>query len=282
MSEEQHVDQYGVIGHPIEHSRSPFIHGMFAKQTGQAMVYRRHDVTADRFREWTREFFLNGGRGLNITIPHKVVAADFADDLTPRAERAGAVNVFAIQKDHRILGDNTDGIGLVRDLTENLGLTITRRRILIIGAGGATRGVIAPLMTLEPVEVVVANRSPERAQELAKGFEDLGSIRGCGFADLSVGTFDIVINATSASLAGEVPNIPSDVISATTACYDMAYCKHDTPFMRWSLEHGCETAAQGWGMLVEQAAEAFALWRGIRPDTAPVRTALVGHALNAS
>lgn len=279
---EEHPEHYGVVGHPIEQSRSPFIHGMFAKQTGQAMIYRRHDVTGDQFREWVRQFFLNGGRGLNITVPHKVVAADLADELTPRALRAGAVNVLAVQNNQRLLGDNTDGIGLVRDLTENLGLTITRRRILIIGAGGATRGAIAPLLALEPIEVVVANRSPERAIELVRSFEDLGSIRGCGFGDLSMGVFDVVINATSASLSGNVPQIPPDVLSATTACYDMAYCKHDTPFMSWARRQGCETVAQGWGMLVEQAAEAFALWRGVRPETAPVLAALVGHAANAS
>jgi shikimate dehydrogenase len=276
------VDQYGVVGHPIEHSRSPFIHGMFAKQTGQPMVYRRHDVTAENFRPGVRDFFSSGGRGLNVTIPHKVTAFDVADELTPRAQRAGAANTLALQKDNRILGDNTDGIGLVRDLTENLGITITRRRILIIGAGGATRGVLAPLLTLEPVEVVLSNRTPERAQELASAFEDLGAIRGCGFSDLSIGTFDLVINATSASLTGEVPNIPTDVISATTTCYDMAYAKTDTPFIRWSLENGCERAVQGWGMLVEQAAEAFCLWRGIRPDTAPVLAALTGHTFTAS
>jgi shikimate dehydrogenase len=276
------VDQYGVVGHPITHSHSPFIHGLFAKQTGQAMVYRRHDVPAEAFREWIRAFFGNGGRGLNVTIPHKVVAAEVADELTPRALRAGAVNTLAVQKDHRILGDNTDGVGLIRDLTENLGLTITRRRILIIGAGGATRGIIAPLLAFEPVEMVVANRTADRAQALVAQFEDLGAIRGCGFTDLSVGTFDIVINATSASLTGEMPNIPSEIISATTACYDLAYCKTETPFTRWALDRGCELAAQGWGMLVEQAAEAFCLWRGVRPETAPVLAALAGHALSAS
>jgi shikimate dehydrogenase len=276
------VDQYGVVGHPITHSHSPFIHGLFAKQTGQAMVYRRHDVPAEQFREWIRGFFGNGGRGLNVTIPHKVVAADIADELTPRALRAGAVNTLAVQKDRRILGDNTDGVGLIRDLTENLGLTITRRRILIIGAGGATRGIIAPLLAFEPVELVVANRTADRAQALVAQFEDLGAIRGCGISDLSVGTFDIVINATSASLTGDMPNIPSEIISATTACYDLAYCKTETPFTRWALDRGCESATQGWGMLVEQAAEAFCLWRGIRPETAPVLAALAGHALSAS
>jgi shikimate dehydrogenase len=268
------VDQYGVVGHPIEHSRSPFIHGMFAKQTRQSMVYRRYDVEPERFREWVQSFFGNGGRGLNVTIPHKVAAAELADELTPRAERADAVNTLTVKKDTRILGDNTDGVGLVRDLTENLGITITRRRILIVGAGGATRGLLAPLLALEPVEIVVTNRTPERAQALAAAFEDLGTIRGCGFSDLSIGTFDLVINATSASLAGDVPSIPADVIGATTTCYDLSYAKTETPFTRWSSKHGCDRAVQGWGMLVEQAAEAFCLWRGIRPETAPVLAAI--------
>lgn len=276
------VDQYGVVGHPIEHSRSPFIHGMFAKQTGQAMVYRRYDVTAEDFQNWVKAFFRAGGRGLNVTIPHKVSAADLADELTSRAERAGAVNTLSPQKNDRLLGDNTDGVGLVRDLTENLGITITRRRILIVGAGGATRGILAPLLALEPVEIVVTNRTAERAQTLATAFQDLGEIRGCGFGDLSIGTFDIVINATSASLTDEVPSIPPDVVGAATTCYDLAYAKSDTPFTRWAVEQGCERAVQGWGMLVEQAAEAFCSWHGIRPETAPVLAVLAGHALTAS
>jgi shikimate dehydrogenase len=276
------IDQYGVVGHPVEHSRSPFIHGMFAKQTGQSLIYRMYDVLPEHFQPWVKDFFASGGRGLNVTVPHKQAAAALAGALTPRAERAGAVNTLAIQPDQTILGDNTDGVGLVRDLTENLGLVITRRRILIVGAGGAARGVLAPLLALEPVEIVVANRTAASAQSLAQKFADLGSIRGCGFDDLSMGVFDIVINATSASLAGDTPKIPADVISATTACYDMAYAKTDTPFVRWSLQHGCALAVQGWGMLVEQAAESFCLWRGIRPETAPVLAALAGHAMPAN
>jgi shikimate dehydrogenase len=276
------IDQYGVVGHPIEHSRSPFIHGMFAKQTNQSLAYRLYDVLPAHFNAWVQDFFSSGGRGLNVTVPHKQAAAELANALTARAERAGAVNTLAVQPNQTILGDNTDGVGLVRDLTENLGLVITRRRILIVGAGGAARGVLAPLLALEPVEIVVANRTAPSAQSLAQKFADLGPIRGCGFGDLSMGAFDIVINATSASLAGDTPSIPSDVISATTACYDMAYAKTDTPFVSWSRQHGCALAIQGWGMLVEQAAESFCLWRGIRPETAPVLAALTGQAINAS
>lgn len=267
-------DQYGVVGHPISHSLSPFIHGMFAQQTGQAMVYRMHDVPPEHFRQYVLEFFSRGGRGLNVTVPHKVAAAELANELTPRARRAGAANTLALQADNRILADNTDGAGLVRDLRDNLGIEITGRRLLIIGAGGATRGVLSPLLVLQPASIVVANRTADRAHALAVEFADLGSIRGCGFDQLEQAPFDLVINATSASLSGEVPAVPPQIIGPGTFCYDMAYGKEDTPFVRWAREHGCARAEQGWGMLVEQAAESFCLWRGVRPQTAPVLAAL--------
>jgi shikimate dehydrogenase len=265
----QPLDQYGVIGHPVSHSWSPFIHGMFAKQTQQALVYRLYDVAPEQFREQVLVFVALGGRGLNVTVPHKLSAAALASQLTPRARRAGAVNTLIFQ-DGDILGDNTDGAGLVNDLTLNLGLTLTKRRLLLIGAGGAARGVLAPLLALEPVELVVAGRTPERAQSLAAEFAELGAVRGCGLEELSLGSFDLVINATSASLSGEVPRIPREALSATTVCYDMAYAKTETAFVRWAQQQGCGRAVQGWGMLVEQAAESFALWRSVRPDTRPV------------
>ncbi|HEY8508296.1 MAG TPA: shikimate dehydrogenase [Steroidobacteraceae bacterium] len=270
-------DQYGVIGHPVSHSWSPFIHGMFAKQTGQLITYRLHDVTPEAFRRYVLDFFSRGGRGLNVTVPHKLAAAGLANELTPRAERARAVNTLAIQ-DHRILGDNTDGAGLVHDLRANLNVTIRNRRVLIVGAGGATRGVLAPLLALEPAELVIANRTAERAVTLAADFQDLGAIRGCGLNELGESAFDVVINATSASLSGEVPAISASVIGAQTVCYDMAYGKNDTAFVRWAREHGCARALQGWGMLVEQAAESFYIWRGVRPQTAPVLAALQERA----
>jgi shikimate dehydrogenase len=267
-------DQYGVIGHPVAHSWSPFIHGMFARQTGESIIYRLHDVLPEDFRAYVLDFFSRGGRGLNVTVPHKVAAAELANELTPRAERAAAVNTLAVQRDNRLLGDNTDGAGLVHDLRDNLSVNLAGRRVLIVGAGGATRGVVAPLLVLRPAELVIANRTAERAQAFAADFKDIGAVRGCGFDDLDEHSYDVVINATSASLAGEVPAIPASVIRPDSLCYDMAYSKGDTPFLRWSREQGCTRAIQGWGMLVEQAAESFQVWRGVRPQTAPVLEAL--------
>ena len=275
-------DRYGVVGHPVGHSWSPFIHGLFARDTGQAMSYRLYDFAPEEFEARVRDFFTLGGRGLNVTVPHKIAAVDIASELTTRAAHAGAVNTLAMQQDGTILGDNTDGAGLVRDLCDNLGLVIIRRRILIVGAGGATRGVLAPLLALGPTEVVIANRTPERAQDLARAFLKLGPVQGMGIRDISGGPFDLVINATSASLSGELPPMADSVVGPETVCYDMAYGKTDSPFVQWSLKRGCARAVQGWGMLVEQAAESFRLWRGLKPGTASVLSALKERALNAS
>lgn len=267
-------DQYGVVGHPINHSWSPFIHGLFAKQTAQSLVYRLYDIAPEDFRAQVLEFFTRGGRGLNVTVPHKEAAAELANELTARADRAGAVNTLKMLEGDTLLGDNTDGHGLITDLRQNLAMTITNERILILGAGGATRGVIEPLLSLGPTELVIANRSPERAVNLASLFSDLGAVRGCGFEDAGDDPFDLVINATAAGLTGSVPNIDSSAIASHTVCYDMSYSKAATPFVTWAIEQGCARAHKGWGMLVEQAAESFTLWRGIRPNTEPVLTAL--------
>jgi shikimate dehydrogenase len=275
-------DRYGVVGHPVGHSWSPFIHGLFARDTGQAMSYRLYDFAPEGFEARVRDFFTLGGRGLNVTVPHKIAAVDIASELTTRAAHAGAVNTLAMQQDGTILGDNTDGAGLVRDLCDNLGLVIIRRRILIVGAGGATRGVLAPLLALGPTELVIANRTPERAQDLARAFLKLGPVQGMGIRDISGGPFDLVINATSASLSGELPPMADSVVGPETVCYDMAYGKTDSPFVQWSLKRGCARAVQGWGMLVEQAAESFRLWRGLKPGTASVLSALKERALSAS
>jgi shikimate dehydrogenase len=271
--------QYGVVGHPVAHSWSPFIHGLFARETGQAMTYRLYDFTPEEFHGRVRDFFKQGGRGLNITLPHKIAAVDVADDLTARAAHAAAVNTFAIRNDGTILGDNTDGAGLVRDLCDNQGIVIIHRRILVIGAGGAARGVLAPLLALSPTEIVIANRTPERAETLAKAFGKLGTTRGVGFRYIAGGAFDLIINATSASLSGDIPAVPTEVVGPETVCYDMAYGKTDTPFVRWAVKQGCTRALQGWGMLVEQAAESFRVWRGVRPSTQPVLTALKERAM---
>jgi shikimate dehydrogenase len=276
------TDRYGVVGHPVGHSWSPFIHGLFARDTGQSLSYRLFDFTPEEFQARVRDFFTCGGCGLNVTVPHKIAAVEVASQLTTRAAHAGAVNTLAAQKDGTILGDNTDGAGLVRDLCDNLGLVIIRRRILIIGAGGATRGVIAPLLALEPAELIIANRTAERAQDMAGAFAKLGPIQGVGIQALSGGPFDLVINATSAGLSGELPAVPESILGPETVCYDMAYGKSDTPFMQWSQKQGCARAIQGWGMLVEQAAESFRVWRGVKPSTGSVLTALKERAVSAS
>jgi shikimate dehydrogenase len=266
-------DQYGVFGHPVSHSLSPFIHGVFARDTAQQMTYRAYDVAPEEFAERVQRFFAEGGRGLNITMPHKIAAVEVVQELTARAAHAAAVNTLAWHHDG-VLGDNTDGVGLVHDLCDNLGLIITQRRLLILGAGGATRGVLAPLLGLEPAIVVIANRTPERAEALAAAFADLGVTQGVGFAYVGDTPFDLVINATSASLSGDMPPIPSDAIGPRTVCYDLAYGRSAMGFVRWAQESGCAMAVQGLGMLVEQAAESFRLWRGVRPQTAEVLAAL--------
>jgi len=262
-------DQYGVVGHPVSHSLSPFIHGLFARETAQEMSYRPYDVKPEEFRARVQEFFGSGGRGLNVTLPHKVAAVDVAHELTARAAHAAAVNTLAVKGDG-ILGDNTDGAGLVRDLCDNLGLVITNRRVLVIGAGGATRGILAPLLGLEPTSVVIANRTPERAEALAAAFSDLGATQGVGFEHIESAPFDLIINATSASLSGDIPPIPDAAIAAQTVCYDLAYGRSATAFVDWARAKGCARAMQGLGMLVEQAAEAFLVWRGVRPPSAQV------------
>jgi shikimate dehydrogenase len=272
------TDQYGVAGHPVSHSWSPFIHGWFARDTGQEMSYRLYDFPPAEFLDRTRQFFIRGGRGLNVTLPHKIAAVDVANDLTSRAAHAGAVNTLAVQENGSIIGDNTDGVGLVRDLRDNIGVTIRHQRVLMIGAGGAARGALAPLLALGPGELVIANRTPERATELAKSFARFGPVEGVGLRYISGGSFDLIINTTSAGLSGEMAPLPAALIGPQTVCYDMSYSTNGTPFTRWAVAQGCTDVEQGWGMLVEQAAESFRVWRGIRPDTAGVLAALKEHA----
>ncbi len=267
-------DRYGVMGHPIDHSWSPFIHGLFAKQTGQNLSYRLFDVHPQKFRASALEFFTHGGRGLNITVPHKAAAAELVNRLTGRAEQAAAVNTIVLDERDELLGDNTDGAGLLTDLTVNLGIELASRSILILGAGGATRGVLAPLLEARPASLMVANRTPDRATQLAAEFAEIGPVAGCGFDALESEPFDLIINATSASLHGEVPLVPARIIAKHTVCYDMAYGKGETSFTRWAREHRARNSFKGWGMLVEQAAESFQLWRGVRPDTRPILEAL--------
>lgn len=263
------MDRYAVVGNPIAHSKSPWIHAAFARQTGQALTYEALLAPLDDFAATVARFRAEGGRGLNVTVPFKLEAFALADRRTPRAEAAGAVNTLAFGTDG-ILGDNTDGAGLVRDLTVNAGLHLQGQRILLLGAGGAVRGALEPLLAERPASLIIANRTVEKAEMLAELFDDLGPVSASGF-DWLCEPVDVIINATSASLSGDVPPIAGSLIApGKTFCYDMMYAKEPTAFCRWATEHGAAVAMDGLGMLVEQAAEAFFLWRGVRPDSAPV------------
>jgi shikimate dehydrogenase len=270
-------DRYAVIGHPVAHSRSPFIHARFAEQTHQSLEYGTIDAPPVEFEAVVHHFFGAGGKGLNVTVPHKEAAFRLAAELTPRAQRAQAVNTLSLDRNGRLLGDNTDGTGLARDLLNNQRIAIAGRQVLLLGAGGAARGVLAPLIGLRPTLLTLVNRNVQRAAELAAMFEDLGPVRAIGYEQLGAEAFDIVINATAASLAGEVPALPPGIVTAQSICYDMAYGRDDTPFVHWALQRGVARAVDGLGMLVEQAAESFHVWRGLRPDTASVLAELTAE-----
>jgi len=267
------TDLYAVMGNPIGHSKSPQIHTAFAKITDQDMLYSAILVPLESFDAAVDDFFRRGGKGLNITVPFKENAWRYADDFSTRAQRAQAVNTLIRQADGRVLADNTDGVGMVRDITVNQGVSIEGKRVLVLGAGGAVRGVLQPLLEQQPSAVVIANRTVSKAQALADDFNDLGRIQSCGFSDVE-GEFDLIINGTSASLAGELPPIPGSCVIAETVSYDMMYGAETTVFNQWALDHGAAKAIDGLGMLVEQAAEAFRLWRGVLPPTAGVMAAI--------
>jgi len=267
------TDQYAVFGNPINHSKSPAIHRQFAEQTGQDLHYAKQLVAEGGFVQAAQDFFTQGGKGLNITVPFKLDAYEFAGALTPRAQRAGAVNTLAAQADGIILGDNTDGIGMVHDM-HNLGWELESRRVLVLGAGGAVRGVLQPLLAEHPSLVVIANRTVSKAQELAAQFHDLGEVKAKSYEQLEGGRFDLIINGTSASLNGDLPPLPANLLAPDACCYDMMYGAEPTVFMRWARENGAAKIADGLGMLVGQAAEAFYVWRHIRPEVIPVITAL--------
>ena len=267
------TDHYAVFGNPIAHSKSPLIHAAFARQTGQDMEYTAVLAPVDGFRETVGAFRAGGGAGANVTVPFKEQAYDLADQLTARAEAAGAVNTLKFQDDG-ILGDNTDGVGLVRDLTCNLGLALKGRRILLMGAGGAARGVVLPLLEQAPAELFIVNRTAAKAEELVRRFSGGAMLAGGGYEQLDGKRFDGVINATAASLAGDLPPLPDDLFGPGAWAYDMMYGR-ETPFMDFARARGAQVA-DGLGMLVEQAAEAFLLWRGMRPETEPVIRMLRG------
>lgn len=266
------MDRYAVFGNPIAHSKSPQIHRLFAEQTRQALGYEALLVPLDDFPSFARQFFENG-LGANVTVPFKEQAFRLADQLTERARRAGAVNTLKKLEDGTLLGDNTDGIGLVRDLFDNAGVVLQGKRILLLGAGGAVRGVLEPLLAQRPSALVIANRTLAKAEQLAHEFAELGSVRANAFEQLE-GPFDLIINGTSASLGGELPPLAERVISPdATFCYDMMYGAAPTPFCQWAAALGA-TTRDGLGMLVEQAAAAFELWRGVRPESAQVLSEL--------
>jgi shikimate dehydrogenase len=268
------IDRYCVFGNPVSHSKSPAIHAVFARQTGQDLSYEAILAPRDAFAATVQAFAREGGRGANVTVPFKEEAFALATELSPRAAAAGAVNTLTFQSG-AILGDNTDGAGLVADLRVNLGCALAGRCILLLGAGGAARGVIGPLLAERPALLAVANRTPSKAEALAKMFEataaeTAAAVRGCGFGTLAGEQFDLIVNATSASLAGEVPDLPPGLFGADCLAYDMMYGREPTPFLRFAREQCAARLADGLGMLVEQAAEAFFVWRGVRPHTAPL------------
>lgn len=264
------VDRYGVMGYPISHSRSPVIHRLFALQTGQDMQYELLQVAPDKLEQAIRQFQRTGGKGLNITVPHKAAVALLVDHLSERASTAGAVNTIDF-RGTEMYGENTDGIGLLRDLNVNLGVELQGANILILGAGGATRGIVGPLLEMQPSSLRVANRTLDKAEFIADHFGQLGPISACSFNAIPVTEpYDLIINATSAGVRGEAPPYPAAAVSADTFCYDLSYGLKPTPFSVWAHEQGAARSVMGWGMLVEQAAESFHIWRGVRPDTAPV------------
>lgn len=267
------MDRYAVVGNPIAHSKSPLIHRMFAEQTGEQLSYEALLAPLDDFAGTVRRF-LRDGLGVNVTVPFKEQAWELADSRTPAAELAGAVNTLKRLEDGRLLGDNTDGKGLVRDIQHNAGFDLVGKRILLVGAGGAARGVIQPLLEAGPAQLCVVNRTVEKAEQLAMLFREQGPISAAGF-DWIEESVDLIINATSASLGGQLPPLSPNLISpGHTWCYDMMYASDATVFNRWAAQQGAARCIDGLGMLVEQAAEAFLLWRGVRPDTAPVLAAL--------
>ena len=263
-------DEYAVMGNPIAHSKSPRIHSLFAEQTGEAIHYTAIQVDPGGFEQAVGNFIASGGKGLNITVPFKQEAWQLVDSRSERAARAGAVNTIKIENS-KLFGDNTDGIGLVNDLVNNNSIILKHKRILLMGAGGAARGVLVPLLEKDPALLVIANRTESRARDLAKEFSDLGQVQGCGYDEtLAAQQFDVVINATAASLQGELPPLPEGILADAACCYDMMYGAKPTPFMEWAERQGASTILDGLGMLVEQAAESFTLWRGVRPETLAV------------
>ncbi|GAB3026209.1 shikimate dehydrogenase [Bowmanella dokdonensis] len=266
------MDKYALFGHPVAHSKSPYIHKLFAEQTNQSLQYDAILSPLDAFSETVQTFFAHGGKGANVTLPFKEQAFGLVDECSSSAEMAGAVNTL-IMKDNRLLGENTDGSGLVTDLIFN-GIELKNSRVLVLGAGGAAKGALLPLLKKETALIHVANRTEKKALDLARQFSAYGQVSASGLVDVPHEPYDLIINASSASLAGEVPSIDSRLLNNRIVCYDMLYGREETAFNRWAKEHGSARQLDGLGMLVEQAALSFSLWRGVMPDTTRVRQAL--------
>lgn len=260
------MDRYAVFGNPISHSKSPIIHAQFAQQTSQLLSYEAICAPVGKFEETVQTFLAEGGRGLNVTVPFKEDAWAMAEVRSDRAELAGAVNTLYVNDAGQLCGENTDGIGMVRDIQENHGYKIAGKKVLILGAGGAVRGVIKPVLEQNPQQLVIANRTVSKAETLADMFAPYGCVSASGFANLE-GPFDLIINGTAASLQGEMPSLPDGMLHSKSWCYDMMYSATQTPFNRWAECHGACQQLDGLGMLVEQAAESFYIWRGVRPET---------------
>lgn len=281
-------DRYGVVGSPIGHSRSPFIHAHFAAANSQSMIYSAYDVPSTKFPIWVKDFFAQGGRGLNVTVPHKESALLIADRLSERARQAGAVNTLVPEPSGKLLGDNTDGTGWIADL-EVRGVSLRDRDVLILGAGGATRGILGPLLAQQPARITIANRHIERAAELVARFAQEAARNHSAFRAISLGDLvddaaarltpvDLVVQATSLGLDGRTPALSDALIAAHTIAYDLAYAEAAIPFCDWARSRGARQVFDGIGMLIEQAAESFRLWRGVRPDTRALRLELAGHS----
>jgi len=272
------MDKYAVVGFPIGHSMSPSIHSQFAEQTEQTLSYSAIEVQPQNFDQALADFFQSAGKGLNCTVPLKELAFEKADQLTERAKFSGAVNTLKLMPDGSLLGDNTDGIGLLTDLSKNLGLSLKGMRILVLGAGGAARGILGPLLEAQPSALYLANRTEAKAQLMEELFTPIGRIHASTYEGLLGQQFDLLINATSASLSGDLPPLVDKLLAEGAVCYDLAYSKEPTAFMKWGQQQGASLSVDGLGMLVEQAAHAFQLWRGVMPDSNKVLNQLNSEA----
>jgi len=263
-------DRYAVMGNPVEHSLSPQIHALFAEQTQENVCYERLLAESDQFEARCQRFFKDGGRGLNITLPFKRAAKAWVTHCSDRAELAGSVNTIVLEAAGRYFGDNTDGVGLIRDMQNNLGWSLSGKKVLILGAGGAVCGVLGPMLAENTRQVIIANRTHDKALRLAQRFSQQGSVAAAHYGDLSGQLFDVVIQGTAVELMGGTLSLPAGILSEGAVCYDLMYGKKPSSFLRWAAANGARQSANGIGMLVEQAAESFWLWRGVRPETGPV------------